>query len=222
MRLGLQDWIEELFRDRDLTRMGHLQRARDRNLGLGWIYYGLARTVRSKTAIVIGSYRGFVPLVLGKALADNAEGGEVIFIDPSLVDDFWKDADAVREHFKRHGVTNIRHFLMTTQEFALTETYRSLSPVGILFVDGHHSKDQAQFDFETFEARLEPGGIAFFHDTASYRVSRMHGDRTYQHRVKDYVDELKQNPMLQVLDLPYADGVTLVRKLDGAGDAGAT
>jgi predicted O-methyltransferase YrrM len=217
--VGLQAWIAKLYRDKDLTRMGHLQRAKDRNLGLGWIYYGLARTVRSKTAVVIGSYRGFVPLVLGKALADNDEGGEVIFIDPSRVDDFWKDADAVRKHFARHGVKNIRHFLMTTQEFARSDAYRALPSVGILFVDGHHSKRQAKFDFKTFEGRLAPGGLALFHDTARYRVSKMHGRRTYTHRVKDYVDELKLDPKFQVLDLPYADGVSIVRKLgDGLGD----
>ncbi len=210
--IPLQEWIAELYCDRDMTRMGHLQRASDLNLGLGWLYYGLARTVRSKTAVVIGSFRGFVPLVLGRALADNKEGGEVIFIDPSFVDDFWKDPVAVRDHFARRGVTNIRHFLMTTQEFVASDHYRSLPPLGIVFIDGHHSEEQARFDFETFEGRLEPGGVALFHDTGWNRVSRMHGpERTYQHRVKDYVDRLKGNPRYQVLDLPYGDGVTLVR-----------
>jgi hypothetical protein len=63
--------------------MGHLQRVEDANLGLGWIYYGLARVIRPKTAVVIGLYRGFVPLVLGKALADNLDGSRVTFLDPS-------------------------------------------------------------------------------------------------------------------------------------------
>jgi predicted O-methyltransferase YrrM len=200
--------------------MGHLQRAGDLNLGLGWIYYGLARTIRPRTVVVIGSYRGFVPLVLGKALADNEEGGEVVFIDPSFVDDFWKDAEAVRNHFARHQVTNIRHFLMTTQDFVRSQAYESLGSLGMVFIDGHHSEEQARFDFEAFESRLAPGGMALFHDTAGYRVSRMHGpERTYQHRVKDYVDSLKTDPRLQVFDVPFGDGVTMVRKIDGTGPA---
>ncbi len=215
----MHDWISRLFETRELTRMGHAQRVADLNLGLGWIYYGLARAMRPKLAVVIGSYRGFVPLVIGKALSDNLDGGEVIFIDPSFVDDFWKDGDAVRTHFAGHGVENIRHFLATTQEFAGSEDYRSLGRVGLVFIDGHHSVDQARFDFETFEPLLEPHGMALFHDTAGHRLSAMHGpDRTYRHTVKDYVDSLKSDPTLQVFDIPFGDGVSLVRKV-GPGAA---
>jgi hypothetical protein len=57
----MKDWIAKLLDYRDLTRMGHLQRVEDANLGLGWIYYGLARVIRPKQVVVIGSYRGFVP-----------------------------------------------------------------------------------------------------------------------------------------------------------------
>src|SRR5262245_1136215 len=115
--LSLTDWVAVLFQNSDLTRMGHFQRVEDANLGLGWVYYGLARVMRPSAVVVIGSYRGFVPLVLARALAENSEGGQVYFIDPSLVDDFWKDAARVRDHFASYGVTNIQHFLMTTQQF---------------------------------------------------------------------------------------------------------
>ena len=91
--------------------MGHNQRAADLNLGLGWLYYGLARVIRPARAVVIGSWRGFVPLIVGRALQDNLEGGEVTFIDPSLVDDFWQDAGAVSRYFARLSVRNIRHHL---------------------------------------------------------------------------------------------------------------
>ena len=38
----MKDWIAKLLDYRDLAGMGHLQRVEDANLGLGWIYYGLA------------------------------------------------------------------------------------------------------------------------------------------------------------------------------------
>src|SRR5207302_8700235 len=75
----MEEWIARLFSDRNLLRMGHAQRAEDLNLGLGWLYYGLARVIRPAQVVVVGSFRGFVPLILGKALADNSEGGEVVF-----------------------------------------------------------------------------------------------------------------------------------------------
>jgi predicted O-methyltransferase YrrM len=210
----MEDWVAKLFEVPALTKWGHQQSVEDANLGLGWIYYGLARLIRPKTVVVIGSYRGFVPLVLGKALADNRDGGQVIFIDPSLIDDFWKDARSVSEHFARLGVRNVKHFLMTTQQFAQTADYRALAQLGMVFVDGYHSEEQARFDYATFERLLLPEGIILLHDTANCEVSRVYGhDHAYQRRVKVFVDQLKQDKRLQIFDLPFDQGVTLVRKL---------
>lgn len=214
----MTDWIARLFEHPDLLRMGHDQRAADRNLGLGWLYYAVARMLRRATAVVIGSYRGFVPLVLGRALADNLEGGEVVFIDPSFADDFWKDPAAVAAHLARFGVTNVCHHLMTTQQFAASEEYRRLGPVGILFVDGYHSEEQARFDFETFRPLLRPDAVVFFHDSVRIRMSRFYGEeRAYEHRVKCFVDRLKQDRRLQVMDFPLGSGVSLVRQADVTG-----
>ncbi len=209
----MKDWINNLFANLDLLRMGHYQRAEDRNLGLGWIYYALARVLRPSKVIVIGSFRGFVPLIFGKALADNSEGGSVSFIDPSFVDDFWKDEPGVEQFFAGFGVNNIQHFLMTTQQFVDSENYRSLGKVGIVFIDGYHSEEQVRFDYEAFQDSLSPDGFILFHDSVRVRTSRMYGpDRLYEHRVKYFIDNLKADPTLQVFDLPFGDGVTLVRK----------
>ncbi|MBT8420521.1 MAG: class I SAM-dependent methyltransferase [Gammaproteobacteria bacterium] len=129
----MQNWISELYRHPDFIMMGHQQRTEDMNLGLGWLYYALARIVRTKTVVVIGSYRGFTPMVLGKALSDNLEGGRVIFIDPSFVDDFWKDPEAVRAHFAGFGVNNIKHHLSTTQQFVETND-RGIHLTGVRIV----------------------------------------------------------------------------------------
>jgi predicted O-methyltransferase YrrM len=214
----MKEWIDKLFENPDLLRMGHHQRAEDSNLGLGWLYYSLARILRPSKVLVIGSFRGFAPLVFGKALADNHEGGDVWFIDPSMADDFWKESRAVQKYFHSLAVRNIRHFLMTTQEFVASEHYRSLAEVGIVFIDGYHSEEQSLFDYRAFEPKLSPKGFALFHDSINIRTSRMYGpDRLYEHRVKQVIDTLKRNPKLQVFDIPFGDGVTLVRKL--AGDA---
>jgi predicted O-methyltransferase YrrM len=219
----MKDWIAKLFEYPGLAGMGHQQRVGDSNLGLGWVYYALARVIRPKMVVVIGSYRGFVPLILGKALADNREGGEVIFIDPSFVDDFWRNADLVREHFARFEVTNVQHFLMTTQQFAQSKLYQSLDRLGMVFVDGYHSAEQARFDYETFEGLLDPAGVILFHDTARCEISRVYGaERAYQRRVKIFIDKLKEDSRLQVFDLPFGEGVTLVRKLWVSGSEAVT
>ncbi len=63
----LPDWIDQLLDCRELRQMGHAQRRADQNLGLGWLYYSLGRMLRPSKVVVIGSYRGFVPLVLARA-----------------------------------------------------------------------------------------------------------------------------------------------------------
>jgi predicted O-methyltransferase YrrM len=209
-----QDWVEAVLGHRELCTMGHAQRPEDRNLGMGWLYYALARMVRPTRAVCIGSWRGFVPIVLGQALRDNGEGGRITFIDPSLVDDFWADPQRTRLWFESFGLDNVEHHRLTTQEFVATDAYRSLGPVGLLFVDGYHSAEQARFDHEAFEPRLTDDAVVLFHDSVRPQSSAMYGkDRRYVHSVHLYMDELKRRPNLQAMDFPFDSGVTLVRRV---------
>lgn len=217
-RTGLEAWIAALCERPELLRMGHQQRAGDLNLGLGWIYYGLARVVRPARAVVVGSWRGFAPLVFGRALQDNTEDGEVIFIDPSLVDDFWVDPARVRAHFAGLGVHNVRHVRMTTAQFRASGEVAALDPVGLVLIDGWHTAAQARFDFETFEPVLAPDAIVLLHDSVAIGTSSCYGPgREYERDVVRYVDELRARPGLQVFDLPFGAGLTLVRRAGGAG-----
>jgi predicted O-methyltransferase YrrM len=210
---ALDDWISQLFSDPQLLRMGHGQRKADSNLGLGWLYYALGRIIRPTTAVVIGSYRGFAPMVFARALADNAEGGVVHFIEPSLVDDFWSEPSAVQRYFGRFDVTNIVHHRATTQEFVASSAYGKLDPAGLILVDGYHTAEQAKFDFEAFTGKLAPQGVMLLHDSVWRQSSPMYGPgREYVRNVVDFVDELRADPAWQAFDLPFGEGVTLVRR----------
>ena len=212
----MQEWIKNLFDDENMLKKGHCQRLEDYNLGMGWLYYGLTRLIRPANVVVIGSYRGFSPLVFARALNDNLEKGTVYFIDPSYVDDFWKDPKRVKDHFEKSGIKNIKHFLMTTQEFTNSREYSLLKDVGIVFIDGYHSEEQATFDFEAFEDKISTGGIFLFHDSVEVKTTPIYGkDKIYRRRVKFFIDKLKKRADLQVLDLPYAKGLSLVTPLHG-------
>ena len=208
----LTAWIRRLFDQRVMTQMGHAQRLEDLNLGLGWIYYGLARAARPSHVVVIGSYRGFAPMVFARALADNGEGGRVTFIDPSMADDFWADPESVKAHFAAYGLENIDHHCMTTQQFAQSAAYRDMGDIGILLVDGYHTEEQARFDHEAFASNLGGTGYALFHDSVRDRLSRIYDrDNPYLHTVKIYMDVLRGDPAWEVLTLPFGDGLCMVR-----------
>ena len=216
----MNEWVRALLENDELRQMGHCQRREDGNLGLGWLYYALARIQRCSAAVVIGSFRGFAPLAIAKGLADNTESGEVLFIDPSLWDDFWKSPARVSRHFQDLGIRNIRHFPMTTRQFAETEEYRSLANIGLLFIDGHHTYDAARFDFEAFEPRLAKDGIVLLHDTMSLSPESYDGIAgLHMTEVGFFLDELERRADLQMFDFPrpstpeiFGTGLTLVRR----------
>jgi predicted O-methyltransferase YrrM len=210
----LTAWIARLYRHPELLRMGHNQTADDLNLGLGWIYYGLVRLIQPARAVVIGSHRGFVPMIIARACQENRNPGVVTFIDPSRVDDFWRDPERTRSWFREFGLQNIEHHLATTQEFVTTSTYAALADIGLLFIDGYHTAEQARFDYEAFAPRLAARAIVLFHDSMVARTSTIYGQSAqYQMSVGDYMRELKRDPGLQLLDLPFGTGLTLLRKL---------
>ena len=129
------------------------------------------------------------------------------------MDDFWCDPAAVQSHFAAFGVTNVQHHRMTTQEFVGTEAYRALGGLELVFIDGYHSYEQARFDFQAFEPLVSPRGAFLFHDSIRIRPTGIYGpDQGYEHRVRDLMTELKGNSLYQVFDVPYGDGLTLVRK----------
>jgi len=215
-RPELTAWIERLFEEEAMLRMGHNQRAEDANLGLGWLYYALARIVRPSTAVVIGSWRGFVPMVIGRALQDNGEPGEVVFIDPSMADNQWESPRRVESHFARFGITNVRHHQLMTQEFVKTDEYRRLGPIGLVFIDGLHTEKQVRIDYRAFIDKLAPRGFVLFHDSMLERRSTMYGEEhSYMTRVKTFLEKLPGKRSLQLLDVPFGAGVTLLRKKDG-------
>lgn len=208
----MEAFIRRLYADPQMLRMGHAQRKQDLNLGLGWIYYALARAMCPTTAVVVGSYRGFVPAVLGKALLDNLEGGEVVFVDPSYVDDFWQDPAQVNGHFASLGTSNVSHYRYSTQEFIATERYKTLSNVGLVMIDGYHTAEQARFDYLAFLGKLSDQAVVLFHDSVRARTSMIYGeDKPYEQTVYLLIERLQNTPGLEVFTLPFGQGISLVR-----------
>lgn len=200
-----QDTLNRLMAMDKLREGGHEARRADNNLGLGWVYYGLARAYRPKHVVVVGSWRGFVPAVIGNAMMDNVEGGRVTFIDPSMVDDFWTDPERVHLHFRTLGAPNVQHYKMTTQEFVRSRHHDEIGEVGMLFVDGMHTAEQAQYDHEAFADALT--GPALFHDSKP-AVSTVY-DKPYDRTVWKYLRNLRDRGY-SVLDVPLGPGLAMV------------
>ena len=202
--------------------LGHNERARDHNLGFGFVYYGLVRATRPGHVLVIGSGYGFSVACLALGVRDNGEGA-VTFVDPSysLMKDgpfktiggraSWSDPAEVRERFSRFGVEDIvTHHRLTSEEFFASYDDLGLPPLDLTFIDGNHSYRSVRHDFLSALARSGRNALLLLHDTNIYiREALRHAG------VRRWVEELRAaGPAFDVLDLPLASGVALVRVAD--------
>src|SRR5919106_2680852 len=72
--------IERIFSE--ARPLGHHEDRGHLNLGFGFLYYALARTLRPRHVVVIGSGYGFSVACLALGLRDNRKG-RLSFVDPS-------------------------------------------------------------------------------------------------------------------------------------------
>ncbi|MBV6896578.1 class I SAM-dependent methyltransferase [Xanthomonas euvesicatoria] len=159
-----------------------------------------------KNALIIGSGRGFVPILLAKALRDS-DGSQLSFVDPSFDDNFWKDKASVLAWFEEFGVADyIKHFLMTTQEYVERYLQGNAPTIDFLFIDGDHTYKGAATDFKLLWPHLKKDAIVLAHDTVSRsRNPYWNGPR------KVLLELASERPDLQQFDLPYGAGLTLLR-----------
>lgn len=205
------DWIAKVLALPLLDKSGHGTDPKTGDLGLGWLYYAMGRILRPMNVVVIGSWRGFVPIMFGKALADNGDGSRVTFVDPSLADAFWEDAGTVLRHFQGFGLSNIDHYLKVTSEFVKGSKYQRLQKegIGLLFVDGYHTEKHAQYDHEAFKDFLN--GPCMFHDSLSSQISNVYGKgHEYQHSVSRYLEKYRQGKT-NLLDFKAGNGLTILQ-----------
>jgi hypothetical protein len=138
--------------------VGHHESPENLNLGFGYLYYALARILRPKHVLVIGSGFGFSVVCLALGLRDNAKG-RVSFVDPSysvLTDGpfktvggtaQWDDPDKVARHFARFGVERLlTHYRLRSEEFFTRYDELALPDIDLTFIDGSHAYKVARVE----------------------------------------------------------------------------
>ncbi len=208
--------------------LGHNEDAHNLNLGFGFLYYGLARTLRPEHVLVIGSGFGFSVVCLALGLKDNGLGN-LSFIDPSYSvfkhgpmatvggTAQWDDPQKVWSHFARFGVQHlVTHHKLTSAEFFAGPAH-SLPPVDIAFIDGSHSYTDVQQDFLNALHHTHRNSYVLLHDTNIYvRELVRHAG------VKRWLKTIgKEKEHFEMIDFPFSSGVAMVRVLrDGPWEHG--
>jgi predicted O-methyltransferase YrrM len=201
--------------------LGHHEEASTLNLGFGFLYYGLVRTLRPRHIVVIGSGFGFSVVCLALALKDNGRG-TLSFVDPSysvlkhgLLHTVggtaqWDDPERVRSHFARFGVERqVRHYKLTSAEFFAGYAAGGLGEIDLAFIDGNHSYADVKHDFLAVLRQSRRNSYLLMHDTNIYvRELVRHAG------VKRWLKVVGHEPgAFEVLDFPFSSGVAMVRVL---------
>jgi len=210
--------------------LGHHEDAAGLNLGFGFLYYGLARALRPRHVVVIGSGFGFSVVCLALGLNDNGRG-TLSFVDPSYSvlrhgplrtvggTSQWDDPAKVRAHFDRFGVGDVvRHYKLTSQEFFRGYPHDGLPAIDLAFIDGNHSFADVRADFIGTMRHTRRGSYILMHDTNIYiREMVRHAG------VKRWLREVRRDAeCFEVVDFPFSSGVALIRVLrDGPWHPGA-
>ncbi|QJR13800.1 class I SAM-dependent methyltransferase [Usitatibacter palustris] len=201
--------------------LGHHEDPATLNLGFGFLYYGLVRTLRPKHIVVIGSGFGFSVVCLALGLKDNGRG-QLSFVDPSysFVKDGllrtvggtaqWSEPDRVRQHYGRFGVEDwVTHYKMTSEQFFNAYPDHGLPSIGLAFIDGNHSYDDVRHDFLAALRHSSRDAYMLLHDTNIYvrELVRHAGVKRWLKRVG------ADRKAFEIVDFPFASGVALVRVL---------
>ncbi|HUL96415.1 MAG TPA: class I SAM-dependent methyltransferase [Usitatibacter sp.] len=201
--------------------LGHHEDPGTLNIGFGFLYYGLVRTLRPKHVVVIGSGFGFSVVCLALGLADNGAGA-LSFVDPSYSllrhgplhtvggTSQWDEPGKVRAHFDRFGVAErVRHLRLTSAEFFKSYENLGLPDIDVAFIDGNHSYEDVRHDFLAALGRMKKGGYMLLHDTNIYvRELVRHAG------VKRWLKEIQhETEWFEAIDFPFSSGVAMIRVL---------
>lgn len=137
--------------------------------GLGdsaYLLYGLARSLKPKVAVEIGSARGKSACFVGMALKENGSG-KLFAIDPHARTN-WNDENSVdtlqvmRENIHRLKLEKQVEIL---RDVSSSAARRWMLPIDMLFIDGDHSYEGVKQDWELFAPFVTRFGVVVFHDT---------------------------------------------------------
>ena len=159
--------METLKSDWNLIELKDFPELRDSAwCGLTSLAYQMVQWYKPKVIVELGTHMGLSALAMGIALRDLGEGGKLYAIDTWEGDPQAKfySSEVYDTFLKRRSHVNLDDVIIPlkmTFDEALSHVPASID---MLHVDGLHTWDAVNHDFDTYGPRVRKGGIVMFHD----------------------------------------------------------
>ncbi len=139
-------------------------------MGLESVAYQMVLREKPKVIVELGTHMGLSALAMGLGLRDLGQGGRLFAID------CWEGDNQAGYY----GDSVYQTFLNRVKLLGLDSNVTALkmyfdeavdkveTPIDILHIDGLHTWEAVNHDFETFGPLVKPGGIIMFHDVNSH------------------------------------------------------
>lgn len=164
----------------------------------------LCRLARARLAVELGTFTGYSSICIARGLAP---GGRLLTCDTSRE---W--TDVARRFWEEAGVTD-RIELRLTSAMHLLRTLPADPVVDFAFVDA--DKGRLADYYAELLPRLRPGGLLVVDNTLwGGRVLDPDDEHPWTAAIAAFNDAAAADPRVEVVLLPVADGMTLLRKLD--------
>jgi predicted O-methyltransferase YrrM len=177
-----------------------------------WLLYGMARALKPKVCVEIGSARGRSACFVGLALSANG-GGKLFAIDPHTKTD-WNDSNSVETfEIMRANLESLKltPYVEIVRKTSAAAAENWTDPIDMLFIDGDHSYEGVRRDWNLFSPHLSPFGVVVFHDT----IWDVDKDSWKEYRREDmgvprFVEDLRREGY-PIITFPNDCGVSLVQ-----------
>lgn len=163
----------------------------------------LVRAIGARRAVEIGTFTGYSAICIARALPDD---GKLLCCDVSKE---W--TDIARRYFDQAGVSRKIDLRLAPALDTLGALPQDQPLFDFGFIDAD-KKNQGNY-FEAIISRLRPGGIVCIDNVL--REGRVIDPREQDadlQAVRALNDALPRDPRVEVVMLPIADGLTIVRK----------
>ena len=186
---------------------------------VGEIIYSLARNIKPKTVIEIGSFIGYSTICLAQAIEDNQEdNGMVYAIDnflphinnPNLPIDIENPLELAEANVKKAGLEHRIEFIKGFSSEVAQDLLSSIDTIDLLMIDGDHTYKGALEDYNNYHSNVRKGGIIIFHDIFPRRCGWW-GPRIILDTLKRSV--FKPNYEIFEFDTPEGYGLAVCKKL---------